>query len=125
MTNGVHATTKYLEMFFSNLLLGTQYELKNRYMHVDYILEQDEKNIQREIKEVLKGKICTLDCPLDELAILKLIIENLNITQKELAKRIGKSERTVKNKIASLKEKEYIQRRHGKRNGRWEVLINL
>lgn len=35
--NGVHETTKFLEMFFSNLILGTEYELKNRYMHVDYV----------------------------------------------------------------------------------------
>ena len=30
LQKGVHATTKFLEMFFSNLLLGTDYELKNR-----------------------------------------------------------------------------------------------
>ena len=28
LQNGVHATTKFLEMFFSNLILGTEYELK-------------------------------------------------------------------------------------------------
>ncbi len=33
---GIHATTRYLEMFFSNLLSGTGYELKNRVMHVDF-----------------------------------------------------------------------------------------
>ena len=74
---------------------------------------------------ISKGKICTLNCPLDELAILKLIIENPNITQKEIANRIGKSERTVKNKVASLKEKGYIRRLNGKRNGKWEVLIEF
>lgn len=38
LQNGVHATTKFLEMFFSNLLLGTDYELKNRYyMLIDYV----------------------------------------------------------------------------------------
>ncbi|WP_331473817.1 Fic family protein [Faecalicatena contorta] len=41
LKNGIHATTKYLEMFFSNLLMGTDYELKNRYMHVDYVAEQN------------------------------------------------------------------------------------
>ena len=35
--NGIHATTKYLEMFFSNLLLDADYELKNRYLHIDYV----------------------------------------------------------------------------------------
>lgn len=34
--HGIHATTKFLEMFFSNLLLGTDYELKNCYMHIDF-----------------------------------------------------------------------------------------
>ena len=47
-----------------------------------------------------------MNCPLDELAILKLVIENPNITQKEIANKIGKSERTIKNKVASLKEKD-------------------
>ena len=30
----VHPTTVYLEKFFSNLLLGTTHELKNRYLHI-------------------------------------------------------------------------------------------
>ena len=127
LQNGIHATTKFVELFFSNLLLGTDYELKNRYMHVDYVAETllEIDNSKSVTENNSKGKICTLNCPLDELAILQLIIENPNITQKEIADRIGKSERTVKNKVASLKEKGYIQRLNGKRNGRWEVLIEL
>ncbi len=34
--NGIYATNKFLEQFFSNLLMGTEYELKNRYMHISY-----------------------------------------------------------------------------------------
>lgn len=34
--NGIHETTKYLEMFFENLLMNAGHELKNRYMHIDY-----------------------------------------------------------------------------------------
>lgn len=34
--DGIYATTKYLEMFFRNFLMGKDNELKNRYMHVDY-----------------------------------------------------------------------------------------
>lgn len=56
---------------------------------------------------------------------MKLIIENLDITKKEISNKIGKSERTVKNKVALLKEKEYLRRLNGKRNGKWEVLINF
>lgn len=122
LQNGVHATTKFLEMFFSNLILGTDYELKNRYMHVDYISEASSNEVQSAAGHNSKGKICTLDCPLDEAAILQLIIENPNITQKEIAVKIKKSERTVKNKVASLKEKGCIRRLNGKRSGKWEVL---
>ena len=43
LQKGVHSTTRFLEMFFGNLLLGTNYELKNRYMHTDYV---DENNFQ-------------------------------------------------------------------------------
>ncbi|MDO5422202.1 MAG: Fic family protein [Eubacteriales bacterium] len=125
LRNGIHATTKYLELFFSNLLLETHYELKNRYLHIDFVPEPLVQPIQSAIDDASKGKICTLNCPLDELAILKMIIENPNITQKELAKRIEKSERTIKSKIASLKEKGYIRRMNGKRNGKWEVLVDL
>ena len=39
LKNGVYATTKYLELFFNNLLMGTEHELKNRYLHVDYKAE--------------------------------------------------------------------------------------
>lgn len=105
--------------------MGMDYELKNRYMHVDYVPEQADSTVQSAVEDISKSKICTLNCPLDELAILKLVIENPNITQKEIANKIGKSERTIKNKVASLKEKGYIQRLNGKRNGKWEVLIDF
>ena len=36
LQHGIHATTLFLERFFSNLLLNSNYELKNRTMHVDY-----------------------------------------------------------------------------------------
>lgn len=35
LTRGIHATTEYLEYFFGNLLLGTEHELKNRYLVIN------------------------------------------------------------------------------------------
>lgn len=46
---------------------------------------------------------------------------NPTITQKELAKMIGKSERTVKSMTVIMQEKGLIKRENGKRNGRWIV----
>lgn len=120
LQKGIHATTEYLELFFENLLLGADHELKNRYLHVDF---GKTYTIQSANEEILKCKNCTLNCTIEELAILRAIAENPKITQKALANQIGKSERTVKTKTMSLQEKGYIQRKNGKRNGFWEILI--
>ena len=34
LKNNVYATMEYLELFFENLLMGGQNELKNRYLHI-------------------------------------------------------------------------------------------
>ena len=119
LQNSVHATTKFLEMFFSNLILGTEYELKNRYMHVDYV----DDNFQSVIPKVPKSQFDTLECTLEELAVLKLIYKNPSIKQKELVAETGKSLSTVKRIMESLQKKEYIRRVDGKRYGKWEILI--
>lgn len=116
---GIHSTTRFLEMFFSNLLLGTEYELKNRYMHVDYI---DESSIQSAKNESPKCQIDTLECTLEELAVLNLIKKNPAVKQTELAEQTGKSVRSIKRIVDSLKEKQYICRVDGKRFGKWEIL---
>ena len=117
---GVHSTTKFLEMFFGNLLLGTNYELKNRYMHIDYV---DETNSQSVNAKAPKSQFDTLDCTLEELAFLELISKNPSIKQQELAEATGKSLSTVKRIMKSLQEKQYIRRESGKRYGKWEILV--
>ena len=119
LQNGVYATTKFLEMFFSNLILGTEYELKNRYMHVDYT----EDNSQSVNPKGPKSQFDTLECTLEELAVLELIFRNPLIKQKELVIETGKSLSTIKRIMESLQKKEYIRRVDGKRYGKWEVLI--
>ena len=42
---GVHPTLVYLERFFSNLLLGTSYELKSRYLHISIAVPKSEFDI--------------------------------------------------------------------------------
>ncbi|MCH5323998.1 MAG: Fic family protein [Eubacterium sp.] len=117
---GVHSTTKFLEMFFGNLLLGTDYELKNRYMHIDYV---DESNSQSVNIKVPKSQFDTLDCTLEELAFLELISKNPSVKQQELVDATGKSLSTVKRIMKSLQEKQYICRESGKRYGKWEILV--
>ena len=120
LQKGVNSTTKFLEMFFSNLLLDTDHELKNRYMHVDYVAENDFQSAKNENPKCQFG---TLDCTLEEYALLELIAKNPSITQQKLADISGKSLRTVKRLMGSLQDKNYIRRESGKRYGKWEVLV--
>jgi fido (protein-threonine AMPylation protein) len=124
LQNGIHATTEYLEMFFDNLLMDAHHELKNRYLHVDYQNALD-KSAQSAKSESPKGKNCTLNCTLEEFVVLRAIADNPKITQKSLAAAIGKSERTVKMRMADLQEKGYLRRKNGRRNGYWELLVEL
>ena len=107
-------------MFFSNLLLETDYELKNRYMHVDYV---DNDNSQSVNFKVPKSQFDTLECTLEEMAVLELISKNPCMKQNEMVKATGKSLSTIKRIMESLQEKQYICRVNGKRYGKWEVLV--
>ena len=120
LQKGVHSTTKFLELFFSNLLLGTSHELKNRYMHVDFA----DENISQSINpKVSKCQFDTLNCTLEELAVLELVAKNPSIKQQEIAEQTGKSIATIKRIMKSLQDKNYIRRKSGKRYGKWEVLV--
>ncbi len=107
----VHETTEFLELFLRNLLLGENNELKNRYLHI--------KSVPKCKND--KGD-CTLDCTLDESIVLNLLKDNPKTTQKELAEKIQKSERTIKTITVSLEEKGFIAREGGKRFGYWKIL---
>jgi len=100
----------FLEKFFYNLLANTNYELKNRYTHVDYLEDSNEKD--------LKSNNLTLE----EQAIINIIKDNPTIKQAEIAKQINKSLRTVKTRMLEMQEKGIIARENGKKNSEWIIL---
>ena len=106
----VYETTEFLERFFSNIIVGSDYELRKRYLHVDYVQSANPK--------------CS-DCTLKEKKLLELVNKNKKITQKELSEKLGVSLRTVKNMTASLQSRGYLTRINGKRYGEWVVNVNL
>ena len=97
----------YLEKLLHNLLTNSNYELKNRYMHIDYVFKVKESN--------------DYELSIEERAILNIIRRDSNITQMEIANKINKSLRTVKYYMSSMKKKGLIERRNGKRDGEWIV----
>lgn len=89
-------------------------------MHIDYVDESASQSIS---PKVSKYQFDTLDCSLEELAVLERIAENPTIKQQELVNATGKSIATVKRIMKSLQDKNYIRRENGKRYGKWEVLV--
>lgn len=89
-------------------------------MHIDYV---DESSSQSISPKVSKYQFDTLDCSLEELAVLERIAQNPTIKQQELVNATGKSIATVKRIMKSLQDKNYIRRENGKRYGKWEVLV--
>ena len=102
--------TSYLEKFFFNLLSGTNYELKNRYTHIDYKNENNKENLKK------------ITYTLEEQAIINIIKNNESIKQEEIANLIGKSIRTVKTLMKEMQDKNIIKRINGKKNSKWVVL---
>ena len=100
----------FLEKFFYNLLTNTKYELKNRYMHIDY----------KETIEGIGSNVSSLS--LEEQAILNIIKNNPSIKQEDIALQINKSVRTIKNYMSEMQKKGIIERKNGKRNGEWIIL---
>ena len=121
LTKGVYATTEFLEKFFRNLILNEQNELKNRNLQIDEIEKEAIQSAKQTDMDIPKCKNCTLDCTLEELAVLNYLKEKPNATQKEIAQHIGKSERTVKSMTVNLSERGIIERKNGRRNGFWEI----
>lgn len=116
----ISPTTEFVERFLRNVILGENNELRNRDMLVGASLPV--LSVQSVTGDGSKSKFCTLDCTLEETAVLRCIESNPKITQKEVAATIRKSERTVKTITSVLVDKGIIIRRNGRRNGWWEIL---
>ena len=120
---GVDYSQIFLERFFRNLLLGENYPLLNREMHLDWKGTPDKDQSAIQSANVIDNPLSKCrNCTLEETAVLLLVQKNPSITQKQIAEQIGKSERTVKTITVNLVEKGIIIRRNGKRNGHWEII---
>jgi len=112
LSKGITATDQYLILFFRNLILGESNTLSNREIHISQSIKSGPPKYQFD----------TLNCTLEELAVLKAVSENPRITQAELRIVVGKSIATVKRLTVNLQEKGILVRKNGKRNGWWEII---
>lgn len=104
-----------LRTVFRNLLFGEKNELHNRALHIAAIQSANTNNS--------KSQNDTLNCTLDEIALLKFLKDNPEATQTEIAAHIGKSLRTVKRITPSLIERGLLERENGKETGNGSLKI--
>lgn len=100
---GIEETTEYLELFFRNVLLGEQNELKKRYEHIDW-------------------KASSVQVEKSSEKILRIMSEQPTITTALIAQKIGISTRAVDKQIAKLKASGRLQRIGADKGGHWEVI---
>ena len=103
------------EVFIKGIDHSYYYEV-----HIDFADKSTSKSISPKIS---KYQFDTLNCSMEELAVLERIAQNPTIKQQELVNATGKSIATVKRIMKSLQDKNYIRRENGKRYGKWEVLV--
>ena len=113
LKKGVHETTEYLEMFLRNLLLGESNPLHNRSMHISGVFNTDKRE-DDPINDPIK-----LTAREEEL--LRFLHEEPELTRKELAKKLGCSDSTVKRELQHLVEKGVLRRIGSRKAGAWVI----
>ncbi len=110
VSKGIHSTQKYLIHFLSNLLLGKNYILKNREMHILY-------------NDTQKTENDTLNPQNDTVfdTVFEMIQKNNKITASEIAKELNVSLSTAKRRIKVLKDNRKIKRVGSDKTGYWKV----
>lgn len=123
---GIDYSPVYLERFFRNLLLGEQWDLRNRYLHINPTAEwsqQPNLAIEREpLHDKLHDKFPQLSAK--ALEILEIIKNHPAFNAEKIGEQASLSLRQVKTYIHVLKQAGLIVRVGSNKTGHWEVIIS-
>ena len=114
-------TTIYLERFIRNLLLGETNELKNRYLHINALIDENVgvNEINVGVNEINVG----VKLNKTQTKNIESIKNNPDITIEKMAGYADVEKRTIERNIKILKEKEILTRIGADKNGHWVVRI--
>lgn len=122
---GVHRTFEPLDRFMNFAVFGTPADLRNRTLHIRW----NETRPQNDVLEATKRQNDALETSaelsaqltLKEMAVIRLIMNDPQISIANIANKTGQSRRTVDRAIATLKEKAILSRIGAKNNATWIV----
>ncbi len=121
LQNGIQENSEFLELFFRNLILGENNELKNRYTHIDYDSFARKFGDNSESSEKKFGDNENGSEKTSEI-ILSMLKENPKLSAKKLSEKIGITSRAVEKQLANLVQKGIIKRIGSPKGGHWEIL---
>ena len=122
---GIDYSPIYLERFFRNLLMGEQWDLRNRYLHISPSREwqvQPHLGVEERVKTVEETPKTVEESGKTADMILQLLKNNPKLTVREITVMIDLSRRGVEEQIKSLKSKNLLRRLGPTKGGHWEVL---
>ena len=129
---GIDYSPVYLERFFRNLLMGEQWDLRNRYLHispspewqvqpqlgVEIVSEKPTKNtIAENIVENIVENLSAM-----RGSIVKIIWKNPRATAQSISKEVEIAPRNVQEHLKYLQKAGILRRVGPDKGGHWEVL---
>lgn len=128
LKKGIHENSEYLEKFFRNLLLGEHNELKNRYCHIRYGI-----NNGMDSNEKLVDKQATVQKLVDKWSIKPSLAEKLvdilffmqdkkAITTEQIVQQFGFPSTTAKRYLRELTEFGYLEASGGNKNRTYRLI---
>jgi ATP-dependent DNA helicase RecG len=97
--------------------VGTQFIVTFKRKITEKVGEEVGERVGEKVGEIAKGILTE-----NQTKIIGLILQNPDITTKELAENVGISKRKIEENISKLKKKEVLRRIGPARGGYWEVI---
>ena len=110
---------EYLERFFRNLLLGEQWDLRNRYLHIH---PTDEWRVQPNRVENAAVNVAE-KLTERQLIIYNTIRTNVAVNTKYLSEQLKLNRKTIQRDLAILKDKRILQWVGPAKTRHWVVIL--
>ena len=115
---GIDYAPEYLERFFRNLLLGEQWDLHNRYLHIH---PTDEWRVQPNLGVNVAVNVAE-QLTERQFVIYSTIKGNVAVNTKFLSEQLHLNRKTIQRDLLVLRDKNFIQWIGSAKTGHWEVI---
>ena len=115
---GIDYAPEYLERFFRNLLLGEQWDLHNRYLHIH---PTDEWRVQPNLGVNVAVNVAE-QLTERQFVIYSTIKGNVAVNTKFLSEQLHLNRKTIQRDLLVLRNKNFIQWIGSAKTGHWEVI---